>query len=139
MYRPTPRSNRTDTLFPYTTLFRLLFLARDGDVPFSAEVSRAAAWIEAVSLATLSYRLFCIVAVTLADGPAWHLMLWYLTLITINLGHAASLLYERTLVNLPRHWLRRCRRPDSVLRQVIPAAGLDGMPRVQESTLRSAR
>src|SRR3546814_10248910 len=98
MYRPTPRSNRTDTLFPYTTLFRLLFLARDGDVPFSAEVSRAAAWIEAVRLATLSYSLFCIVAVTLADGPAWHLMLWYLTLITINLGHAAYLLYERTLV-----------------------------------------
>src|SRR3546814_18438588 len=103
MYRPTPRSNRTDTLFPYTTLFRLLFLARDGDVPFSAEVSRAAAWIEAVRLATLSYSLFCIVAVTLADGPAWHLMLWYLTLITINLGHAAYLLYERTLVTLPRN------------------------------------
>src|SRR3546814_4733025 len=56
----------------------------------------AAAWIEAVRLATLSYSMFCIVAVTLADGPAWHLMLWYLTLITINLGHAAYLLYERT-------------------------------------------
>src|SRR3546814_5337833 len=82
--------------------FAALFLARDGDVPFSAEVSRAAAWIEAVRLATLSYSLFCIVAVTLADGPAWHLMLWYLTLITINLGHAAYLLYERTLVPLLR-------------------------------------
>jgi hypothetical protein len=51
-------------------------------------------------LATLSYSLFCIVAVTLADGPAWHLVLWYLTFITINLGHAAYLLYERTLVKL---------------------------------------
>src|SRR3546814_2340547 len=100
---------------------------------FSAEVSRAAAWIEAVRLATLSYSLFCIVAVTLADGPAWHLMLWYLTLITINLGHAAYLLYERTLVTLPRNWLRRCRRHDSVLRQVIPAAALDGM-RSEEHT-----
>jgi CRP-like cAMP-binding protein len=51
-------------------------------------------------LATLSYSLFCIVAVMLADGPAWHLVLWYLTFITINLGHAAYLLYERSLVKL---------------------------------------
>src|SRR3546814_977624 len=51
-------------------------------------------------LATLSYSLFCIVAVTMADGPVWHLVLWYLTFITINLGHAAYLLYERTLVKL---------------------------------------
>jgi hypothetical protein len=51
-------------------------------------------------LATLSYSLFCVVAMTLADGPAWHLVLWYLTFITINLGHAAYLLYERSLVKL---------------------------------------
>lgn len=51
-------------------------------------------------LAVLSYSLFCIVATTVADGPAWHLVLWYVTFITINLGHAAYLLYERTLVKL---------------------------------------
>src|SRR3546814_17301732 len=51
-------------------------------------------------LATLSYSLFCIVAVTMADGPAWHRVLWYLTFLTPNLGHAASLLYVRTMVQL---------------------------------------
>jgi hypothetical protein len=59
-------------------------------------------------LATLSYSLFCIVAVTLADGPAWHLVLWYLTFITINLGHAAYLLYERNLVKLTAAERRVC-------------------------------
>src|SRR3546814_10965798 len=91
LLRP-PVSTRTDTLFPYTTLFRsfvataLSFLVRD------------ILWLRL--LATLSYSLFCIVAVTMADGPVWHLVLWYLTFITINLGHAAYLLYERTLVKL---------------------------------------
>src|SRR3546814_6885963 len=100
---------------------------------------RISDWSSDVCSSDLSYSLFCIVAVTLPDGPAWHLMLWYLTLITINLGHAAYLLYERTLVTLPRNWLRRCSRHASVLLQVIPAAALHGMPRVQESTLRSVR
>src|SRR3546814_9387118 len=30
MIRPPPRSTRTDTLFPYTTLFRSIFLTFDG-------------------------------------------------------------------------------------------------------------
>src|SRR3546814_16179239 len=51
-------------------------------------------------LAALSYSLFCIVAVTMADGQAWPLVLWYLLFIPINLGPAAYLLYVRTLVNL---------------------------------------
>src|SRR3546814_13312492 len=36
----------------------------------------------------------------MADGPVGHLLLWYLTFITINRGHAAYLLYGRTLVKL---------------------------------------
>src|SRR3546814_4253819 len=34
MIRRPPRSTRTDTLFPYTTLFRSLFLAGDGGCDF---------------------------------------------------------------------------------------------------------
>src|SRR3546814_9870776 len=36
----------------------------------------------------------------MADCAVLHLVLCYLTFITINLGHAAYLLYERTLVKL---------------------------------------
>src|SRR3546814_4066460 len=34
MRRPPPRSTRTDTLFPYTTLFRSLVQVKNGGIPF---------------------------------------------------------------------------------------------------------
>src|SRR3546814_10746061 len=37
MIRPPPRSTRTDTLFPYTTLFRSL--AHDGTITFEGEIT----------------------------------------------------------------------------------------------------
>src|SRR3546814_19173853 len=40
MIRRPPRSTRTDTLFPYTTLFRSLFFLRVEDVKDSADQER---------------------------------------------------------------------------------------------------
>src|SRR3546814_12150628 len=37
MIRRPPRSTRTDTLFPYTTLFRSRFASQPGDKPFDKE------------------------------------------------------------------------------------------------------
>src|SRR3546814_6515274 len=78
-------------------------------------------------LATLSYSLFCIVAVTMADGPAWHRVLWYLTFLTLNLGHAAYLLYERTLVTLTAAE-RRVRDLAFPRLHPLPAQRQDGGP-----------
>src|SRR3546814_13431010 len=36
MIRRPPRSTRTDTLFPYTTLFRSIYLIRHGQASFGA-------------------------------------------------------------------------------------------------------
>src|SRR3546814_14385847 len=43
MSRRPPRSTRTDTLFPYTTLFRSLYASRDSDVPAFSQMERARA------------------------------------------------------------------------------------------------
>src|SRR3546814_11273396 len=39
MSRPTPRSTRTATLFPYTTLFRSVTVLRDGRTVLHAETA----------------------------------------------------------------------------------------------------
>src|SRR3546814_18748147 len=40
MIRRPPRSTRTDTLFPYTTLFRSLLLALHHDIPLTVQQSK---------------------------------------------------------------------------------------------------
>src|SRR3546814_1235311 len=51
MIRRPPRSTRTDTLFPYTTLFRSVFrgrdAAKDGEVLVAATLERARAYADA--------------------------------------------------------------------------------------------
>src|SRR3546814_5240263 len=59
MIRPPPRSTRTDTLFPYTTLFRATCLARP--VPsrpnVAVTISPYAAFISNVLTLTPEYRI----------------------------------------------------------------------------------
>src|SRR3546814_11640152 len=65
MIRRPPRSTRTDTLFPYTTLFR-----SHRPAPLHREVRRAASWksscrseehtSELQSLMRISYAVFCL-------------------------------------------------------------------------------
>src|SRR3546814_16670017 len=66
MIRRPPRSTRTDTLFPYTTLFRSLHGSRDQIAPLSQGCALAAGIPGAtfVQLETENH-------VMLADEPAW--------------------------------------------------------------------
>src|SRR3546814_12390082 len=48
MIRRPPRSTRTDTLFPYTTLFRSVRRRRDQDQPRNIVLARMACAFEAV-------------------------------------------------------------------------------------------
>src|SRR3546814_3112680 len=74
MIRRPPRSTRTDTLFPYTTLFRSYSTMRSGMQPFRyppSEAVRAASGCHCVkrseehtselqSLMRISYAVFCL-------------------------------------------------------------------------------
>src|SRR3546814_8247302 len=70
MIRRPPRSTRTDTLFPYTTLFRSHRRRRRGDDPADRAVQRAARdrrarrseehTSELQSLMRISYAVFCL-------------------------------------------------------------------------------
>src|SRR3546814_9122643 len=66
MIRRPPRSTRTDTLFPYTTLFRSAYILRVRDLAKAC----CAAWLESrrseehtselQSLMRISYAVFCL-------------------------------------------------------------------------------
>src|SRR3546814_17587400 len=72
MIRRPPRSTRTDTLFPYTTLFRSLFSLSGHGAPFSTQnVSTSISFSlnvfrseehtsELQSLMRISYAVFCL-------------------------------------------------------------------------------
>src|SRR3546814_17827874 len=69
MIRRPPRSTRTDTLFPYTTLFRSHFLAKMGRCQLRREARQAVAHVvhrseehtsELQSLMRISYAVFCL-------------------------------------------------------------------------------
>src|SRR3546814_3313261 len=67
MIRRPPRSTRTDTLFPYTTLFRSLHArrgladARGGQHPFTLDLDRSEEHTsELQSLMRISYAVFCL-------------------------------------------------------------------------------
>src|SRR3546814_1362388 len=68
MIRRPPRSTRTDTLFPYTTLFRSLLLTVAGDRPAAPEreyimLSKERSeehTSELQSLMRISYAVFCL-------------------------------------------------------------------------------
>src|SRR3546814_2294659 len=74
MIRRPPRSTRTYTLFPYTTLFRSHCTARAGSRPWAAEVCRSSSITlsrlrarrseehtsELQSLMRISYAVFCL-------------------------------------------------------------------------------
>src|SRR3546814_1739937 len=72
MIRRPPRSTRTDTLFPYTTLFRSLYLADPlaGDVELLADLLEGVVGVhvdrseehtsELQSLMRISYAVFCL-------------------------------------------------------------------------------
>lgn len=51
-------------------------------------------------LAITSYTLFVVFQLSRAEGPIWQVVGWYAVFITINLGHAAYLIYERRLQHL---------------------------------------
>src|SRR3546814_21105028 len=71
MIRRPPRSTRTDTLFPYTTLFRSVAI---GDIPRGVPIPAPAGWVERSgifwrseehtselqSLMRISYAVFCL-------------------------------------------------------------------------------
>lgn len=59
-------------------------------------------------LATFSYSLFLALALSRAEGPAWNLIYWYVAFMTINIGHAAYLFYERSLEKLKPEERRLC-------------------------------
>src|SRR3546814_7745651 len=69
MIRRPPRSTRTDTLFPYTTLFRSALQSRRRDRPtrpWAADRGRGHSWrseehtSELQSLMRISYAVFCL-------------------------------------------------------------------------------
>ena len=51
-------------------------------------------------LAITSYTLFVTFQLSRAGGPIWQVVGWYAVFITINVGHAAYLIYERRLQRL---------------------------------------
>src|SRR6056297_2196933 len=70
MIRRPPSSTRTDTLFPYTTLFRSAFVLISHDRAFLSRLSRGTLWLdrgrseehtsELQSLRRISYAVFCL-------------------------------------------------------------------------------
>src|SRR3546814_1882327 len=70
MIRRPPRSTRTDTLFPYTTLFRSIALASSGVVNHATSISAGSSastidrseehTSELQSLMRISYAVFCL-------------------------------------------------------------------------------
>src|SRR3546814_3129858 len=71
MIRRPPRSTRTDTLFPYTTLFRslaaLLTNLEDGDVLFIDEIHRMAPAVEEILYPAMEDRALDIM---IGEGPS---------------------------------------------------------------------
>src|SRR3546814_4555896 len=81
MIRRPPRSTRTDTLFPYTTLFRSHRRRRRGDDPADRAVQRAARdrrarrseehTSELQSLMRISYAVFCLKKQTISTTTTY--------------------------------------------------------------------
>src|SRR3546814_15246051 len=66
MFRPPPRSTRTDPLFPYTTLFRSFIISRLDQVGSGEGTHEAAGCLRGLA-GVLAYR--CAASLLAADRP----------------------------------------------------------------------